>query len=433
MSPLYCFIASLIQAIGGTIIAVNIANLKIKENIKRLCQFYILNVIYLFISGTLITKNFRFFFSVIILSFIYYILIDKNLKNSIIKSFITMIILPISEILGSGILYIFVKDMNGIGELWYINIFLVIFVLIFSIIISTIFKKLIIKIINKLQEKSIVYFCLFIFIIYLMVAKNVLYVKFNFDLIINVIILVSILSLSLLSIIKEIKNNQLNRENKQMLNYVTKYEKIITDQGKANHEFKNQLMVINGYAKTNPKKLNEYLDLIIADSKKSYGSYLISQLNKFPDGGIKGLLYYKLSIMDDEKIKYEIDVQNNVKSKLNNLSAVKYKNITKILGILLDNATDASKKAKDKNIIISVSSEKLLVKFAIYNTYKGKIDMKQIGTGFSTKGKGHGYGLRLVNDIINNSNDLKLENKVEDEFYVSKFSIKVRKRENKKA
>ena len=209
-----------------------------------------------------------------------------------------------------------------------------------------------------------------------------------------------------------------------MLNYVTKYEKIITAQGKTNHEFKNQLMVIRGYAQMNCNKIIDYIDEIVEDSNKAGSSYLISQLNNFPDGGIKGLLYYKLSIMEDENIKYSINVEKGVKTKLKTLSTNNYKNITKILGVLLDNAIDASKKSKHKKINISVIKDNKNIIFKIYNTYKGKIDIEKVGTGYTSKGKGHGYGLRLVKDIINEDKLFNISHNLEDNYFVSSLYIK---------
>ena len=189
-------------------------------------------------------------------------------------------------------------------------------------------------------------------------------------------------------------------------------------------------MVIRGYAQINSPKLIDYLDSIVDDIKKTHSSYLISNLNKFPDGGIKGLLYYKLSVMDDEKIVYDINVENGVKSKLNHLDTSSYKNITKILGVLLDNAIDASKKSKSKKIMIIVTCEKSVVSFKIYNSYKGKIEVSKIGTGYTTKGSGHGFGLKLVQDIIDNDSSLSVESFLENEYYVSVLNVKNTSKKN---
>lgn len=432
MSIFHCIISSLIQAIAGVFIALKISNIKIKHNLPLTLKIYLSNFIYLVISGILIPKNFRFFFSLLLLTIIYYLFIDRNVKKSLVKTFFTVIILSISEILCSGILYFFINDMNDIANIWYLNILLATLIVVVSILISVILSKSIIRLISKIEKISVTYMYIILIIIYLAVAKNALYIKINPEVLINLIILIFSLLLFVLALMKEIKNNQLEEANKQMINHVTKYEKIITDQGKANHEFKNQLMVIRGYAQMNSPKLIEYLDSVIKDSKKTHSSYLISQLNKFPAGGIKGLLYYKLSTMDDENIKHELNVESGVKIRLDTLGTETYKNITKVLGVLFDNAIDACKKSKSKKIIIDVVKKTNSVTFSIYNTYKGKIDMDKIGTGFTTKGSGHGYGLRLVKDIVENSNIFEIENALEDEYYVTKLTIKTKNRQTKK-
>ena len=137
-------------------------------------------------------------------------------------------------------------------------------------------------------------------------------------------------------------------------------------------------------------------------------------------------------MMDDEKIKYDINVETGVKTNLKSLSTAEYKNITKILGVLLDNAIDASKQTKNKKVVISVSKEKSMVIFNIQNTYKGKIDLSKIGTGHTTKGQGHGYGLRLVKDIVDANDMFGVDNFLEDEYFVSKLSIKITKNKKKK-
>ena len=290
-------------------------------------------------------------------------------------------------------------------------------------------RKILIKITNLIDKNSKISNYLYIFIIfmYIIVLKNGFEVLQKSSYYINFLFVLFISFLFIYIIKKELKSEQLQEINSQMLNYVTKYEKIITEQGKANHEFKNQLMVIKGYAKMNDsKKLIDYLDSIIDDAKKTHSSYLISQLNKFPDGGIKGLLYYKLSIMEDMNISYDINVGNGVKRKLSSLETNMYKNITKVLGVLLDNAIESSFKSKDKKILIITKKNNDKIIFSIYNTYTGKIDLNKIGTGYTTKGKGRGYGLRLVEDIVNANKSFDINRYLENNYYVTDLTVKIK-------
>ena len=290
-------------------------------------------------------------------------------------------------------------------------------------------NKLFIRVINffNKNKKYIHYLYMSLVILYLIIVKNGLEFVLKSSYYVNILFLIISIIIITLIIKKELKTEQLQEINSQMLNYVTKYEKIITEQGKANHEFKNQLMVIKGYAKMNDsKKLIDYLDSITDDAKKTHSSYLISQLNNFPDGGIKGLLYYKLSTMEDMNISYDINVGNGVKRKLSSLETNMYKNITKVLGVLLDNAIEASSKSKNKKILIITKKSDDKIIFSIYNTYTGKIDLNKIGTGYTTKGKGRGYGLRLVEDIISTNHSFGINRYLEDNYYVTDLTVKIK-------
>lgn len=425
-------IATLFQSIVATIIIFKqIGNKDFQDRVK----FFLMMFIYFVICSWFIPNQFRFLSYILITAIIIYFILKIKDKKLLLYSFNSEMILSISEIIISLLLVLFgVKSKDIVNNLSY-NLLANILISILSI--SIINVKCIYKLIQKelslfdKNKKLIKYFYVFIAILYLIILKNGFEFLMKSNYYLNILFVIVIVLILTIIIKNELKYNQINEQNKQMLNYVTKYEKIIAEQGKANHEFKNQLMVIRGYAQMKSPKIIEYIDSITEDANKTHSSYLISQLNKFPDGGIKGLLYYKLSTMDDEKIKYEINVNTGIKSNLNSLGTNMYKNITKILGVLLDNAIDASKKAKDKKIIISVEKEKSVVVFNIYNTYKGKIDLSKIGTGYSTKGKGHGYGLRLVRDIISDTKIFSLENEIEDNYYVSKFLIKLPNKKKK--
>lgn len=418
-------IAALFQSIVALIILFNQIS---ERTTKEKAKFLLLMYVYCIVAFLFIPNQLRFISFVIATSIIIYLTLNINDRKLVLYSFNIEIISSISELIVTLILVLFgVKSTEIVNNNFY-NLLANVLISILSIIIVNIgfIKKLICKFINIFDRnrKLLNYLYIFIVMLYLIVLKNGFELILKSNYYINILFMFSIIIVIVIVLRNESKYEQLKEENKQMLNYVTKYEKIITAQGKTNHEFKNQLMVIRGYAQMHSDKIFEYIDEIVKDSNKAGSSYLISQLNNFPDGGIKGLLYYKLSIMEDENINYTINVEKGVKSGLKSLSTGNYKNITKILGVLLDNVIDASKKSKHKKINISVIKDNKNIIFKIYNTYKGKIDIEKVGTGYTSKGKGHGYGLRLVKDIINENKAFDISHNLEDNYFVSSLYIK---------
>lgn len=420
--------ASLSQSLATTIIMIKLKN---DLNKKNLFMFFVASWVYFIIGFLFIPNKIRFLvFITIITLLINYILNIRN-KKSVLYTIIITILLTISEMIITLLLVLLGFSSVDLVNNPFFNMITNILVSGLSVILSIlpVLRKLFNKLLNFFEKhkKYIYYLYALLIMLYLLVSKNGLNLILKSNYYINVLFLISSIAIITLLIRKELKAEQLQEVNSQMLNYVTKYEKIITEQGKANHEFKNQLMVIKGYAKMNDsKKLIDYLDSITDDAKKTHSSYLISQLNKFPDGGIKGLLYYKLSIMEDMNISYDINVGNGVKRKLSSLETNMYKNITKVLGVLLDNAIESSFKSKNKKILIITKKSDDKIIFSIYNTYTGKIDLNKIGTGYTTKGKGRGYGLRLVEDIISTNHSFDINRYLEDNYYVTDLTVKIK-------
>lgn len=427
--------SSFIQSLAvGKIIFYQISGISKVDKIK-----FILGVwLYCFISSMIIPNQFRFVLFIVAMSVLMYFILKINDKKIILYAFINQLIFSVAEIMVSLIFVLIGLNSKAVADDFTIN--LVLNLLISALAVLLIFMPFIKKIITTIvklfnNNKNLSnYLIIFLVMIYIVVSKNGLEFILESNYYINIVFIIGIMVIISIVIKSESKAEQLQEMNDQMVNHVTKYERIITEQGKANHEFKNQLMVIRGYAQMNSPKLIEYIDSIIQDSRKTTSSYLTSQLNKFPVGGIKGLLYYKLSIMDDEKIKYQLDVGDGVKTKLDALSTKAYRDITRILGVLFDNAIDASKSSKEKRVLITVVKEKFGVSFTVSNTYKGKIIIEKIGTGYTTKGKGHGYGLRLVEDIISSNNNLSIERNVdkENKIYSTTLNIKIRNKRTKK-
>ena len=420
--------ASLSQALAATIIMT-----KLKKDLckKNLFLFLIASWVYFILVSMFIPNEIRFFVFIIVITILINYILNIGNKKSVLYTIIITLLLAISEVIISLFLVLLGFSSVELVNNPFLNMVTNVLVSSLSVLLSItpILKKLFNKLLGFFEKhkKYIYYLYALLITLYLIVSKNGLEFVLRSSYYVNILILIFSIIIITLVRRKELKAEQLQEVNSQMLNYVTKYEKIITEQGKANHEFKNQLMVIKGYAKMNDsKKLIDYLDSITDDAKKTHSSYLISQLNNFPDGGIKGLLYYKLSTMEDMNISYDINVGNGVKRKLSSLETNMYKNITKVLGVLLDNAIEASSKSKNKKVLIITKKSDDKIIFSIYNTYTGKIDLNKIGTGYTTKGKGRGYGLRLVDDIISTNRYFGINRYLEDNYYVTDLTIKIK-------
>ena len=423
------FIASLSQALVPFFIM-----LKFKNNYDKKVKvvYLFLNAFMILFSGYFIPNQVRFLYSLTMFTLINYFILKIRNKDSILLSFLALIIMSLSEIIVT-ISFVFCGiNSDLIVNNSYLNVLVNVLIGIISIIILSInlIKTITLKVYSLIDKyNELLYYLIFVLLlIYVIVSKNGLQLIFKSSFLLNLVLTIGLIIMIIVILYSEMNQANLKEMNRQINNHIIKYEKIITEQGKANHEFKNQLMVIKGYAEMNSPKLLDYLNNMVEDVKKTKSTYMISQLNNFPDGGIKGLIYYKLSIMEDKNIKYNFYVDSKLKNKMKKMKVDTISNITKILGVLLDNAIDAASMSRTKNIDIEVVCDNNGITFMISNTFKGKINSSKIGTGYTTKGRGHGYGLRLVKDIIKNNDNFILENNIEKKIYISKFYMQTKKK-----
>jgi len=188
------------------------------------------------------------------------------------------------------------------------------------------------------------------------------------------------------------------------------------------HDFNNILQSIGGYIETNDMDgLKKYYSQLEVDCRRANN---LSALN--PDTinnpAIYSILASKYHKADELGIKVNLEIFLDL-NKLN----MKIYEFTRLLGILLDNAIEATYECTEKIINVYIRKDfkikrQLLI---IENTYNNKeIDVEKIfEKGYSTKDSNTGLGLWEVRQIIKKNNNLNLYTSKDNKFFKQQLEI----------
>ncbi len=193
------------------------------------------------------------------------------------------------------------------------------------------------------------------------------------------------------------------------------------------HDFNNIVQAIGGYLSTNNIDGLKvyYKDLLEECQINNNLAVLNPELINNP--AIYSLLADKYNKAEEDNIKLNLEVM----ADLSNLNIKTYE-LTRILGILFDNALEAASKCDKKIVNISfrndTSHNKILI--IIQNTYKNKdINIDEIfEKGYSSKENidekhSHGLGLWEVRKYLKKNTNLDLYTTKNDEFFTQQFEI----------
>ena len=368
-------------------------------------------------------------FTIIVL---YLSIFKSDISNSVYYALTYELLAYISEIFISIIFVLLFKiDITGYENFKFslllfsvCNCF-VVYLLSKIKIISKNIKKL--NIIISKNQKDWIYITIIMILLSFLIVFNKNNLGSGINYYINAGMVIFVIASFVYVIYNKFQRQIMEDKYNESMEYVLRYEKIINEQGKKNHEYNNQLMVIKGYV-NKPEKLSEYLDEVIGEHKTGQ-NYTVKQLGFLPDGGVKGLLYHKLSKMEDNNIKYYLYVDQNLKDKdIENFDLKTYRDLTKLLGVFLDNAIDAALKSEEKEIEVELKDKDDCLLLTISNTYDKNTDINKVGkSGFTTKGVGHGFGLSIVKDIAKTNSEIDTFNSKESDKFIQTAMIYYKK------
>ena len=190
------------------------------------------------------------------------------------------------------------------------------------------------------------------------------------------------------------------------------------------HKYKNNLIAIKGYLKSDIKEANNYIDTLLENYKTKKYSWF-SKLNYIKIDIVRYLVYCKLSKAEALNLKISVDVSSNVKKFSNNeLTVYEINTLSDIIGEYFDNAIYASNESKEKeiNFVLYLENDKLI--FVLANTYKEKVDLSLITkNGYTTKGKNHGFGLYDIDKTLKSIPCFEVKYELLDNYFVVSLTI----------
>lgn len=281
----------------------------------------------------------------------------------------------------------------------------------------------------NLKNKSILLINLLIGIITIaMQIYLIIFYNTNLPFFVILISIITMLAYFFISIYSLIKTSKLeitsrNLEEAQVYN---KTLQILHDNISAfKHDFANIIQSLGGYVQTEDfEGLKKYYSQLLSDYQ-DVNSMGILNPNTINNPAVYSLLTAKYYKANELSIKFNIEIFLD----FNKLNIEDYK-LTRILGILIDNAIESASECEEKQIYLEMfngfnsSSQSITIK----NTYNNKeIDINKINKkGYTTKtdnSKPHGLGLWEVQQIIKKTKNMNLITSKNEEYFIQKIEL----------
>lgn len=357
-------------------------------------------------------------------------LFGQNIKSSLIAIFISYFCaIVVDSIVTYVCIYLFKLNSESITK---IPLYLFLVELFGCIILF--FVPLILKYLERYIKKIFNRFKLFsnvtLIAIFLSGLINMLIETYIFSKNIGIIpihlistIMISTILYFLLTMYGLIRTNILDKtkedlENVQLYNQTLS---ILHDNIRGfKHDFNNIVQAIGGYIALNDMDgLTEYYTKLLEECKISNNLNLLNP-ESINNPSVYSLLTNKYFLAMEKGITMNFSIF----SDLSKIQSDNYE-VSRIIGILLDNAIEASFETNDKIINIDISSDTKKILFIIKNSFNNPdlSTTRIFEKGYSTKEGNSGLGLWNVHKILSKNTKLDLYTTIDNNMFCQQFSI----------
>ena len=373
--------------------------------------------------------------ALLIIPFFFY-LFKKNIQYLVIKFTFLVLYLIILAQSSKIILSLFLAAIKKIEYNYSIFLQNILFLSLLFLItkrINIILNSVVKNIIPSEKYKYILYFCAlctlttyYIFLMY-SIFKGSSYIRLLS--VITGLIFILLCTYITVSVLKNIKletNNKIESAKlEQQKKYILALEKNNNEIKKFKHDFNNIILGLDGYINNDDfdkEKLKKYFNSTIMNYNNNIelNDIVIAKLNSIKVSSLKSLITNKVLVAQNNNIDVDINIQGEIHDFYTDEMQ-----LSRILGILLDNAIEASLElTHDKKIEMNIIQIDKTTDIQISNTFNNTgtpiTDFNK--EGFSTKGTNRGLGLSSAHEIANKLNIL-LNTEIDGNTFIQNLSI----------
>lgn len=397
---------------------------KFKFNVKNITILLVFSLLFL------LNNNYNFIISkgvisILLLLISIKIIFNDNVRKSVICTLIFYLILAIFDFIFSFVFYWFneitITDISQ--ECLIVGSFSLVLTFMAAMVCKMKSVKEICKKMIEISKSSYVNITIiFLTIFFIIILSTKLSLEYNFQkYFLDTLLLLIFLFFFVFALVKNYLAQKEKREKEVLLDFISKYEKIIDENRENKHEMLNNLIILRSFDDRNDSEYDKVINELIVRYGKNSGE-TVKNISKLPKG-LKGILYYKMNDMKQKHINLTVSISQRVSSPLEKLETEEYVILSKIVGIIMDNALEAALKSKDKSVFIEVYEQNGIVIMVIENSCDSIVNVNDIKKkNFSTKGTGRGLGLHIAELLLKKSKHITMSQHSTDVF-ITKITI----------
>lgn len=223
--------------------------------------------------------------------------------------------------------------------------------------------------------------------------------------------------------LREMRYKRNQEEIETYYKYTLQIEAINNEMRKFRHDYINILSTLSGYIREDDMPgLREYFNknIIPMQDNIQMNAIKLNGIENLQVREIKGLITTKILQAQEKNVPINIEVPDEIDQV--DMNTV---DLSRIIGIILDNAIEASEKIDEPLIRVALMKDDNVVTFIVMNKCADDIPRihELFQENFSTKGENRGLGLTTLKEITDSTDNTLLDTVIENGFFIQKVEI----------